>query len=867
MALVSWTGSASGSWTTGSDWSSGAAPQRGDDVQIETASPLTVTYSSGSLYLDALTTETATLSVTGGVLGVSNGYNFGGALAVSGGVLHLVGGVAGDTFTGSVTESGSSTIMLLNGAVAQGAQFNQGAGSIINIVTGTFTDADGNSTLDGTIKGAGEMIFSGPANAPITLGNGFTLAVAATEILGGTISLQEQLAYRNAFTLGQGGVMALNGNTLTLSGSAGLDGTFTSGGAVNLNGTGHLNGLLLDNGVQLDVAGSFTETGTVAVGSSGSGTIDIAGTGTLRLANNSSILSGGSGGTLTNGGMLLKQGGASSSGTSYITSAFSNESGATVDVAVGVIDFRGPSSGFTSTLAGTLTGAGTIGFDAGNYLISNTVPLSLTVARLLIAGSASMTLTTSGASNVDYGGNFDMIGGTLIVGSPGQNSTSLTLGGLTALDGGLLKGTGTVLASGQVNLGNGMDLEGNLSFDMTGAVNQTGTINLGLAADSITLADISSHTTWALGGGTGINGFNGQIQNQGTFEKLNGSGTSLVQSGLFNTGTVLIESGTLALSGIGSLGGTVTGGSVLDISGAYQFASGLSLSVGEIILDQPNLNGEEQASLQGNLAFANRWAQEGGTLALNGYTLTLSGTTTLNSGALVGAGDVTVTGPSLLGNNFGVYQGAVLQLDGATEQTGNVILTGGSTAPTLTIGGNATYTMDPGTTIGGPGNSVVGTVVVGGTLVTDGVGINPSPANIIAASLVDNGAIALNYGEMQFLGPLTGHGSTTLSNGATLDLLGNGSVSNGITFGAGGGVLSLGGQESYLGTIAGFTTGDMIELQGVAFTTNPLTVSGNTVTVMENTGASVTFTFSTAQTLSSLMLGEGPHGGLAIIHI
>lgn len=871
MALISWIATTSGSWSTGSNWSIASGPLRGDDVVISTATPLTVTYdSTTALFCNSITTTTATLNVTGGTLGVSNGYIFNGALDLSAGLLRLVGGGDGDNFNGNVTQSGG-TLTLLNGAVAQSGTFSQTAG-ILLVGTGSFTDRDGSSSFAGTIQGGGQMIFDS-SGSTIALGTGFTMTVAEAEIQGGVVALGEKLTYGRAFTLAGGGTLALDGNALTLSGVAALNSLITSGGEVNAAGTGHLNGLILDSGVELSITGTYNQTGLITVGDTSSGTLVIGspshGIGALRLTTNSAIENDSGGGALLNYGLLAKVGGSSSAGTSTIYTDFTNENTGTVDVAVGTIAFDGPSSGFTSTLAGTIMGAGTVSFQSGNYLISSANSLNLTVGRVLLEGSASVTLTTNAATNVDYTGNFDMTAGTLVVGSPGLSSTTLTLAGLTAFDGGLVKGTGTVLCAGTgaVNLGNGMDLEGNVTFNFQENVSQTGNINLGLEPDAITIADVAAGDHWYLEGNSSIDGFNGQINNRGTFGKYNGAGNSTVQSGVFSTGTLIVDTGMLTLSGVGSLGGSVTGAATLDISGAYQFASGLTLTVGEVILDQPTQTGEIQATLEGSLTYGGNWAQEGGTLALNGNTLTLNGITSIGTGSILGPGELEATGPAILGAGLSLEQGAMLQLNGRTEQTGNVLLTGGSTAPTLAIGLGGTYTMDAGTQLGGSGTSVVGTVVVSGTLVASGTGTDPS--NVIAAALVDNGSIVLNYGEMQFLGPLTGHGSTTLSDGATLDLLGSGAVSNGITFGAGGGILSLGTQESYVGTITGFSTGDLIELQNVPYitTTNSLTISGDTVTINENNGTSVTFTFSSAQSASQLILGEGPHGGAALIHI
>jgi fibronectin-binding autotransporter adhesin len=857
MANVNWIGTSSGNWSTGANWSTGKNPLTGDNVTIAPANSLTVTYSTGSLSIASLTTSVATFDITGGTLGIANGYDFGGALDISAGALRLVAGNFGDNFTNNVLQTGGN-ITLLGGANAStgiGASFNQVAGTI-TIANSTFDLQDAGS-LGGTLTGGGRIEFDAGSTNVINLASGFALSTGSAEVRSGDLSFNESLSYAHGFELDSGGAISLNGNTLTLSGNTGLNGTITSGGLVNATGTGHLNGLQLENGLLLDITGSYVETGLVELGATGSGTLEIGKGGTLRIANNSSVIVGAGGGEVINNGLLLKSGGnIQNNGISIIAGDFVNAASATVSIALGTLEFQGPSSGFTTTLLGTIAGAGTAAFDQGNYLITSNQPV-LSVARVLLEGSASITLTTS----FTYGGSWAQTGGTLVVGSPGQTAGNLTWNGSTALDGGLLKGTGTVLGAGPVHLGTGMDLEGNLQFTFKGPVSQTGLIGLGELQDAITIATLTSGNTWSLAGSSQIAGFNGEIFNQGTFAKVSGAGTSEVQSGLFNTGTVSVDSGVLLLSGVGSLGGTVNGGGALEISGGYTLASGLQLSVGEIILEAHNPPNEAQATLAGNLTYANEWAQEGGTLALAGNTLTLNGVASLLSGAIVGTGTVISNGPGNLGT-ISLLQGANVQLNGFTEQSGNVTLTGGSTAPTLTIAGPSVYVMDANTHLGGQGDSVIGTVSVAGTLEASGGG-----TNVIAASIVDTGKILLSYGEMAFLGPLTGNGSITISNSATLDILTSNLVTNTITFGGGGGVLDLGNPTEFFGTIAGFATGNEVELQGFSFIGTTDSVSGNIVTINEANGSSLSLTFSANQTSSQLTLGIGPHGALALIHL
>jgi fibronectin-binding autotransporter adhesin len=853
MASVSWTATTSGSWNNATNWSNGVGPQNGDDVTINpSGSSITVTYGTGTLNLDSLVTGAGdTLDVTGGQLATQgNGYRIGGDLIIGGGTLRLVGGGnQGNTIGADLTQTGG-TLAFVNDAVLQGGILKQSAGTM-SIAHGVLLDQDA-GTIGGTISGAGEFQISN--NGTTVLASGAVISTGALVVAQGTLFLQEKLTYANRFSLA--GTLDLNGNVVTLSGHDALDGDVNSG-TLNLTGSGHLNQLTLENGAFLNIASTINQTGDIQLGgNTGTGTLNIAAGAALRITGNSGINQGSNAGILINKGTLEKIGGGGIAGQTQIHDAITSTG--TIDAAVGTINFVGPNSGAQSTITGAITGAGTVEFSNGSTTLGGT-KTSLTVDshRLILSGGTSSTNITL-ASALNYAGNWEQTGGLLLL----QND--LTLTGIAAFDGGELKGTATITDTGPLTLGNGVQLEGNLSFLLNGPVDQTGAVNFGDISDSVDQATLSAGNIWALEGSASINGAFGTITNQGTFVKETGAQNANVASQILNTGTMLVDSGTLSLSGLGTLGGTVGGPGVLDISGQFAFASGLALSVGEFILDQQNSAG--QVSLASNLTFANVYAQEGGTLALNGHTLTLSGVTSLDTGAILGSGEVVVAGQAVI-NNVALAQGCQVQFNGATEQIGNVTLTGGSTAPTLSIGGHGIYTIENGLSIGGANGSVLGTVAVAGTLVASGAG-----TTTLAATVQDGGVIAISHGQMQFLGPLTGGGIVSLSAGGMLALDTNAATSTGVTFGAGGGLLDLQNPGGYGGTIGGFASGDSVELNGFAFSTNgtlaAISASGDTVTITEpGSGPSVTLTFSSAQSIGSLTLGLGPHGGLALIHI
>ncbi len=887
MASVSWTATTNGTWSAGTNWSVATGPQSGDNVSITgSLGLLGVTYAAEALTIQSLTTSNTALSVASGALTVTQGYNLSGTLAVSAGMLTLDAGNYGDVISGALALSGG-TLALAGGAVVGGNSFNQTAGTLV-LTRGTLLDQSQSTTLSGTVTGGGQLALDGLST---TIGTHCALSVGSVAVDNTTVFLGENLTYAGGFTLSQGGTLNLGTSVLTLSGLSDLEGT-VSNATLALSGTGHFNQLTLENGATAAITGTYNQTSNVNLGQVGTGAIDILAGGTLREVGNSVITNNTLGGTLSNAGTLIKTGGNGVSGETQIQASLVNTG--VIDSAVGTIAFFGPSNGYTSTLGGTLTGAGTVAFDAGNFLIASkgtASALTLTASHLLLSQSAAITLTSSALS---YAGDFAQNGGTLIVGVPGTTGGStLTLTGLTALDNGLLKGTGTVLDSGAVHLGNGMSLEGNLSFDFGTAssaaetVSQTGTILLGNELDAITLAKVGAAETWALEGNASIQGTNGTITNTGLFEKASGSGTSIVQSNFLNTGTLLAASGVLNLSGGGTLGGAVTGAAALDISGGNlvfgalsSAAPSLALTTGELILDGG------QITLDQNLTYNGDWSQESGTLALatfnavsNGVTttadttLTLNGITSLASGAIEGPGAVVINGPAVLNqgpypaSQLGLLQGAQLTLNGATEQAGTLQLTGGSASPTLTIGATSTYTLDQNADIGTPNAGVVGTLVVAGALSASADGTSTVTANVI-----NSGSIHVASGDLSFIGTLSGAGTIAISNGGTLELNTSNTITTGVNFGAGGGVLSLAAPTAFDSTIGGFASGDVIELQGFAFGgaaasfANGAT-SGKVLTLTESNGQSLTLDFSSTQSLSSLTFYEGPHGGLALVHI
>jgi hypothetical protein len=900
MASVIWTATTGGTWSNAADWSVATGPQSGDDVTIDGSSgPLAVTYAAGSLVLDQLMTNNAELIVSGGLLSVANGTNINGGLAVSAGQLNLASAGGQSIVTGSVTLTGGTLSVLAGGVLYAGTggnSFTQAAASTLQINRGMLTDNETFSTLAGTVTGNGALALNSTA---ATLASGFTFNAATLVLENGTVYLGENLAFSHAFLLDQAATLNLGSYTLNLSGLSSLNGTIANS-TTNLTGTGHFNGLTLESGTVLNIRSTYTQLGAINLGTVGAGTLSIASGGTLRIAGDVGITNQDQAGEIINAGTLIKTGGASLAGDSIIYAPIFNTG--TIDVAAGTLLFEGPSNGVTSTLDGTLAGAGTAEFFTGNFAVSDSA-FALTVARTELTQSAGLTLTSS---SLTYAGAFIQTGSSVLdVGTTGDvNGSTLTLTGQVALDGGLLQGTGTVLNSGAVNFGGNASLEGNLTFDFgnvivsstgtgtsisgtgTSVVSQTGNITVG-NGDANDIVNVETGESWLLKGpSSSISGTHGTINNYGLFEKANGSGDSVVQNDLNNYGTLAVQTGMLTLSGNGGgalggmqlsvLGGSVTGAGALDVTGNVSFANGLSLTVGEVILDAG------QIGLQGNLSYAHDFSQAGGTLSLDGNatasgnTLTLSGVTSLEDGVIQGPGAVIVNGAATIGQGPAINPqslallGAQLTFNGNTLQSSTVALTGsGSVTSTLTIGSAATYTLAAGASIGNSPNSVQGMLSVHGTLLASGAG-----TSTLSVATIDSGMIKVSNGELNFLGSLTGTGSVNISGGGTLLLNDSSTETVSLGFGTGGGLLSLAHPTAFASVITGFASGDGIELQGFAFAniTPQITthvsnsVTTSVVTLAEAGQPTITLDFAGSVTGSLLTIGEGPNGGLTLFH-
>ena len=514
---------------------------------------------------------------------------------------------------------------------------------------------------------------------------------------------------------------------------------------------------------------------------------------------------------------------------------------------------------------------------------------SISVANILggaggVSQNGASSLTLSGANT--YTGGTTISAGQLTLG----NATALgNTANTTAISGGTLDlGGFTVAQNGGLTL-NGATLQNGV-FSSSGGFNlQAGTVNATLAgtgnltkttAGLLVLGAANSYT-----GGTTISNGTVRIDNAGAF----GAGTVSIGGATLQAGTALTLANNVAMTSdttfnsngnAFSLSGTVSGtgnfikagAGNMTLSGANSWTGSTTLNAGQLTLGA--------ATSLGNTA--NSTALNGGTLDLNGFTvtqnggLTLSGATLQNgtfssSGAfnlqagtvnatLAGAGNLTkttsglvilgaansYTGGTTISNgtvrigNAGAFGVGTVGIGGATLQAGAA----------LTVANNIAMTSD--TTFDSNGNafSLSGTVSGTGNFIKAGAG-----NMTLSAANSWTGSTTVNAGQLT-LGTSTSLGNTGNSvalNGGTLDL-------NGFTITQNGG-LTLAGATLQNGT---FSSSGGFNLQAGTVNAN-LAGSGavaKTTAGLVILGAADSYTGGTTISAGQLTLGNAAALGI-----
>ncbi len=322
------------------------------------------------------------------------------------------------------------------------------------------------------------------------------------------------------------------------------------------------------------------------------------------------------------------------------------------------------------------------------------------------------------------------------------------------------------------------------------------------------------------------------FENYGTLIKSAGtSATSTIYSTFVNTGTIQVMTGTLEVTGGGSTQGTLNvdgnaifkisnghaltdvvasgagtvqfAGSTVTVAGTYSGTAGTQLTQGTLQLDSATVT-------------LDRYTQTGGGVAGTG-TMTVNGLFTWSAGSLSGAGSIIANGGLNINSvNSVTLNGRVLENRGAAVWSSAEIQIQNAAKIVNAVG--ATFDIQTHHNMyWQTGYGVLGSFENNGTLSKSA---GTTDATMLYISLINNGVVDVQVGNLDLYGPGTSSGSFTAAPGATLRFHADHALLNTATVSATGTVQVTGGTVNVDGTynVSGVTqvTGGVLILNPAA---------------------------------------------------
>jgi hypothetical protein len=704
--------------------------------------------------------------------------------------------------------------------------------------------------------------YSGPDNFVV---NSLTVGKDFFDMSGGNLTITTTAHFADGFTQ-TGGILTAGGK-VTVDGT----GTLTGGEAEGhtdfvFDGTVALGNYLLGGSTSLSNEKTTNLTGGITLGDNTGvdATIDNEKSGAFKIAGDFGITQGAATALFINAGTFEKTGG---TGTSFIGVDFADP-GSIIVATAGTLDFTGPQNSF----AGAISGIGTFEIGGGNSIIARGA--TITAGTFTIAFS-KVTLD----ENLAFGGDFNLENSTLDL-----SAVSLTLSGTDTFAGATIDGNGAIVtAKGSITGVNSFTLGGTDIWENFGTVGEVG--NLAIGDGSLNAAAFFNEkgATFKFQNDSSIMigaAFGSSFLNLGTLEVTAGTGTSQVQAVTTDTGTIIVQSGTIEFLGFdNSFAGTISGKGAFEIGGGVNVINhGTTIKTASF-----DITGDGAIILGENLSYDGTFnvnVGNGAFLNLGGFTLTLTGNDTFNGATFDGAGILDTDRGSVSLN--GVTLGGTLTWDNFATivELNNPLQIGDSSNEAAKFinekGGELKFTTGTGINLGAvPTSSFVNSA--GATVTRDG----GSGTTQIDVDFINNGRVIVDTNEIEFENLVSGSGSFTIEPGVVLQFDKSVAKGSSVDFAsATGGELVLQDSPVFGATIHGFggSNTDEICLPDMNFTSLKMSYhsAGKTGGVLTITNGTITasldffgkyslkdFHASADDTGGTLIVDPAPHALLA----
>jgi autotransporter-associated beta strand protein len=838
-----------------------------------------------------------------GTLVFTNVNTYSGGTTIASGATLVIGNVAsvgGLNSVGAITDNGTLTFVNVGPSAALSGGIT-GTGSVsvqlvhstdTVILTGTNTYSSGSTTTADTsiVQGVLQIGDLGTAATGSITGN----AVLST---AGTLDFNNIDPLNNTFAgfIQGSGLLQVDSGTVILTNSQNFITKTTIAGGVLQIGDGTSVGSLYST--------TITDNGTLAFDPPTGKTLQILGT----ISGSGGVNQMGSGTTVLRGVDSFNGDSTVSAGTlAFGANSFTGTGMFTVDSGATLAFQETANFTFANIVTGggnlSQTGSATLiltGADTYTGTTTIMAPGTLQIGNGGTAGSISDnsavtdngTLAFDRSDVVTYGGSVSGTGALTMLGG-GSTTTagtgSLTLTGANTYSGGTNIAAGTLLASGQSNLG-------------TGAINFTDTVANGATLEITSTGSLTAPVTLAAGGGT-INSDGNVVTLSGVISGAGGltvtdnfpNSGSLVLTGTntYTGGTTITGNGTLQIGnggGSGSIGGNVTdsGFLVFDFGGNTTFGGVISdgASAGQVVQDD---------TTGGTLVLAGANTYSGGTVVRAGK---LSISTDANLGALSGQVELDagttlgITGNGTFQHNVSLSGDPTISVKSGLTANWSGIISDGVTAGTLNVSGGGTLQLSSGANTYTGGTTVVG----GSTLQIDGdAELGGTSGGLTLGDATSGGTLAIatnsfTLGASRAVSLGAGGGTISTGSGLTFEIAQGISGTTGALNVSGTGTFVLAGTSSYTGN-TNISTGATLQLGDgvVAGTIASTTVSDNGALVFNQAGAASfgatiigtgsltqndttggtltltgtdTYTGGTTITAGTLQLGDGTNAG------